>query len=632
MLLAASLAVAPVTAAPAVVYTPVTTTPEKPLAANQFEVFDAGNIPHARNEERPLHRARFVYSGRDWEIVPAPPSPRRIPVDPAQLQKTTLGHRTVPVALTILFERVEAAADSDPVTLAKILRYSREAQAKFRLLKETTRRLGGVEGAEADYVQLRRGKLMRIRHWVAHYNGVACQLQLVVPYDHPELLRIGGDFGFPVRLSFGDAERKRPLLKDAEIPRRYESPYGYRVNLGGGEWIPNAVDPFIPTAEYVAYTRNQGGIAVVPVSTFGLDLETTPLLEVLLALSEVPLRNRVGALQHITEGELQGVMVETVFGDEAESIRMRAKAVRSPNQGYLAVAWINTNALAGPGVLDQWLNQISFRPDAPAYPAAARTIASFRERDRHANAFDLLGEYYFSRNDLARSADAWRTALDCRFLPALLFSYTAAQHRRGQPCEIVAYLQSREPRALSPGWAAMEFAFAQSRCGNSASAVVYYTKCLASGGYSEAGFNPIHFEDFIRCLAKEGRTKWAAERLRKRMGVDNSPVWAQMLEQLNQDILPLPSAPSALGSSDATAPTPSALTLPYYPPRPREIETGVPKLKGIIWNPTRPSAQLDSHVAFQGDSVRGYRVVKIEPDRVELVAPDGKPLTVKMSH
>lgn len=537
-----------------------------------------------------------------------------------------------------MFERVETAADSDPVTLAKILRYSREAQAKFRLLRETTRRLGVVEGAEAEYVQLRKGKLMRIRHWVAHYNGVACQLQLVVPYEHPELLSIGGTSGFPLQVSFLDAQRKRPLLKDSEIPRHYDSPYGYQVRLGNGEWIPNAVDPFIPTAEYVAYTRNQGGLAVVPVSTFGLAIEPEAFLQALLALGEQSPSRRLGSLRPITEGALQGLIAESLAGDEEESLYLQVRALAGAHQGYVAIAWINTNALIPPGTLDRWLDQVTFHPGSAAYPATPDKLGSLRDRSRHAAAFDALGEYHRLRKAEASSAEAWRTALDCRFVPELLFNYTAAEHRLGQPGEIVKYLQTRGPRTLASGWVAMEYALAQSRCGNSTAAVVYYTKCLASGGYSEATFNPFYFEDFIRCLAKEGRTTWAAERLQNRMRMDNSPVWAQMLEQLNQETMPLPSAPSALSGGETSPvlsePLPAAKSapkLPYYPPRPAEIESGVPKLKGIIWNPARPSAQLDSHVAFPGDKVRGYRVLKITPNQVELLSPEGSQLTVKLS-
>ena len=595
-------------AADATVYRAVTTTGTRP-APGTYEVFNPANIPERQDSPEPAFHAKFSYSGRDWEVLPEPPKPSRRPADPNRYLRTVMSHRSVPAALAVSFEAVETTADTDPAILAKILRYNREANAQFRLLNETTHTLAGVEGAQAEYVQLRKKKLRRVRHWVTHYNGVVCQLELIVPYEHPELLELGGRQGLPVLLEFFDRVRNRPLLKEAEIPRTFDSPYGYHVNLGEGEWIPGAHDPYIPLAEYVAYTRNQGGIAVVPLGTLGQDFGPEALLNTMVWLGEMPTQDIVGRPRRLLEGKLQGLTLETLSGDEEEMIRMRGKAVCSPTHAYLAVAWINTNSPLGPEVLDQWLNKVTFAQESPSWPAKPEALVGLREKDLHAMGFSSLGNYYAGKQELDRSAVALRTALECRFLPALLPAYTRAEHRRGHPEAIISYLTSRGPIALAQGWVALELAFAESRCGDPGNAAAHYTQCIASGGYSAGAFPPDYFEDYIRCLLKLDHTKWASDRLKQRIAVDPSPRWPQMLADLS-----------------AAHPTaPAAASAPPAPPAP----SGPPQLKSIIWNPNLPSAQLDKTLVFEGDRVRGYKVVKIHQDSVELLTPEGVALALR---
>jgi hypothetical protein len=59
---------------------------------------------------------------------------------------------------------------------------------------------------------------------------------------------------------------------------------------------------------------------------------------------------------------------------------------------------------------------------------------------------------------------------------------------------------------------------------------------------------------------------------------------------------------------------------------PTAAPTGLPTLKTIKWIPSRPSAQLDTSFAFEGDKVRGYKVTKIHQDSVELLTPKGETL------
>jgi hypothetical protein len=594
-------------AAEVVLYKAVTATPGAPLAPGSFEVFNSAKIPEPVDAPEPSFRAGFVYSGRDWQAYQGGKANHRLP-DPTRYHQIFLSHRTVPAALVISFEQVDSAADADPVTLAKILRFNREANAKFRVLNETTRSVAGVEGTQAEYVQLRKKKLVRVRHWITQYNGVVCQLELIVPYENSELLELGGRQGFPLKLEFSDRTRNRPLLKDAEIPRSFVSPYGYRVELGDGEWIPGAHDPYISLAEYAAYTRNQGGIAVLPLSTLGQDLAAPALLDAVVWLGEVPTKDMIERPGRIVEGKLQGMSFETLSGDEEEMIRMRAKAICSPNHAYLAVAWINTNSPLGPGVLDQWLNKISFVQDAAPWPTNAQALVGLREKEREALGLLAVGEYYSARKDFGRSAEVLRAAMQCRFLPRILSAYAAAEHRRGHPDEIVSYIKSRGPFALREGWVVMELADAESRCGDFGHAAAHYSQCIASGGYGVESFPPDCFEDYIRCLIKADRANWANDRLKQRIAVDSSPLWPKMLAQLSKG------QPSA---TTATVSTPA-------PPTP----TGPPHLKHIIWNAGMPSAQLDQNLAFEGDRVRGYKVVKILEDRVDLLTPEGNSLTL----
>ena len=593
--------------------------PGEPLAANSFAVFCPTNILRREDVSRPGFGTEWSYSGRDWTPYPEPRKKRRFPVDPARFEYVVLAHRTVPAALAVSFERVEAAQDSEPVTLAKILRYNREAHAKFRLLSETSQRIAGVDGSLAEYVELRQGTLMRVRHWITHYNGVVCQLQLYVPYGHPELMEMGGPGGFPLLLHFRDPTRNRSVLKDADIPRSYVSHYGYRIDLGGGDWVPEIYDPYIPAAENLMCTRNQGGIAVVPLSTLGQEVDRAALLDAMIWLGELPadkLKPR-----RVQEGNLEGVAFEFVWGDEEETIRMRGKALCSTTQGYLALAWINTNSPLSPEVLDQWLAQVSFTDTAAAWPPDTKALTGFREKDRHAMGFWSIGEYYLERRKFDRSATALRTALDCRFLQPILFTYSESELRGGHPEAIVSYLKSCGNIVLRQGWVAMELAYAESRCGDANAAAAHYTQCLASGGYSVRGFSPTQFEDFIRCLIKVDRRQWAAQRLRERIAADPSPRWTKMLAELN------PAGSSASVGAGSRSPAVASQVAAAPAPTP----TGPPELRSIIWSTTKPSAQLDKNLAFEGDHVRGYKVTKISQDSVDLLSPEGASLKLVLS-
>jgi hypothetical protein len=234
--------------------------------------------------------------------------------------------------------------------------------------------------------------------------------------------------------------------------------------------------------------------------------------------------------------------------------------------------------------------------------------------------FWSIGQYYLERRKFDRSAAALRTALNCRFLQPILFSYSESEFQGGHPEAIVSYLKSCGNIVLRQGWVAMELAYAESRSGDANSAAAHYTQCLASGGYSVRGFSPTQFEDFIRCLIKVDRPQWAAQRLRERIAADPSPRWTKMLAELN------PAGSSAGVAAGSRAPGVSQVVAAPAPP-----PTGPPELRSIIWSSTKPSAQLDKNLAFEGDHVRGYKVAKISRDSDDLLTPEGASLKLVLS-
>src|SRR5437660_9427630 len=167
----------------------------------------------------------------------------------------------------------------------------------------------------------------------------------------------------------------------------------------------------------------------------------------------------------------------------------------------------------------------------------------------------------------------------------------------------------------------MELAYAEARCGDANADVPHYTRCLASGGYSVRDFSPTQFEDFIRCLIKVDRPQWAAQRLRERIAADPSPRWTKMLAELNP-------AGSNAGVGAGSRP-PAGVSQVAAAPAP--TPTGPPELRSIIWSSTKPSAQLDKNLAFEGDRVRGYKVTKISRDSVDLLTPDGASLKLVLA-
>jgi len=97
-----------------------------------------------------------------------------------------------------------------------------------------------------------------------------------------------------------------------------------------------------------------------------------------------------------------------------------------------------------------------------------------------------------------------------------------------------------------------------------------------------------------------------------------------MLADLNQ---PGSVTTGSIASSAPRKPaTASQVAAPSAP-----TPTGPPELRSIIWSSTKPSAQLDKSLAFEGDHVRGYKVTKISQDSVDLLNPEGASLKLVLS-
>lgn len=48
------------------------------------------------------------------------------------------------------------------------------------------------------------------------------------------------------------------------------------------------------------------------------------------------------------------------------------------------------------------------------------------------------------------------------------------------------------------------------------------------------------------------------------------------------------------------------------------------ELKGIYWSPTRPLADIDGETYYVGDSIQGYKIIKIGKTAVHFKAKDGR--------
>jgi hypothetical protein len=99
-------------------------------------------------------------------------------------------------------------------------------------------------------------------------------------------------------------------------------------------------------------------------------------------------------------------------------------------------------------------------------------------------------------------------------------------------------------------------------------------------------------------------------------------------------IVPKPVAP--IHPVVETAPTiqPSAMPIPAATPKPTAIPAlpKLPKLQGIFYSPTAPTAILDGKTIGVGDQFGDYHVQQISPTAVTLVDAGGEEIKIGMNH
>lgn len=89
----------------------------------------------------------------------------------------------------------------------------------------------------------------------------------------------------------------------------------------------------------------------------------------------------------------------------------------------------------------------------------------------------------------------------------------------------------------------------------------------------------------------------------------------------------------ALAATTAQLPATPTLGVPAPPVAlPTNSLPSLPKLQGIFYSSTDPSAILDGKTVYAGDQVRQYRVKIITKDSVTLVGPDKKEIQLNMEN
>jgi hypothetical protein len=74
------------------------------------------------------------------------------------------------------------------------------------------------------------------------------------------------------------------------------------------------------------------------------------------------------------------------------------------------------------------------------------------------------------------------------------------------------------------------------------------------------------------------------------------------------------------------------VVVPHPEPPPPVNPPDAPRLQGIFYSPTAPSAIVDGKTVGLGDKFRQYRVKEITKYTVTLVGPDGKTLKIGMGN
>jgi hypothetical protein len=105
--------------------------------------------------------------------------------------------------------------------------------------------------------------------------------------------------------------------------------------------------------------------------------------------------------------------------------------------------------------------------------------------------------------------------------------------------------------------------------------------------------------------------------------------WSQHSVHTVAVVPPTPAATPPIVAVAQPAPRLAPVEDPPPPPPPVTVPVG-PKLQGIFYSPTSPSAIIEGKILHTGDSFRQYRVKSISKYAVTLVGPDKKEMQVGM--
>jgi hypothetical protein len=102
--------------------------------------------------------------------------------------------------------------------------------------------------------------------------------------------------------------------------------------------------------------------------------------------------------------------------------------------------------------------------------------------------------------------------------------------------------------------------------------------------------------------------------------------WAQHTVRL------IETTPSPIEATPAPVVATLPVVAPPVEPPPATNAPAIPKLQGIFYSPTAPSAILDGKTIRLGDQYRQYRVKAISKYTVTLVGPDKKEVQIGMEN
>ena len=91
-------------------------------------------------------------------------------------------------------------------------------------------------------------------------------------------------------------------------------------------------------------------------------------------------------------------------------------------------------------------------------------------------------------------------------------------------------------------------------------------------------------------------------------------------------------APESPGATQSVETVSVPVIKPPPPPPPAANAPDLPKLQGIFYSPTSPSAIIDGKIVHLGDQYQQYRVKAITKYTVILVGPDKKEIQIGMDN